>query len=247
MTKTIAISGKGGTGKSTLSSMIIRNLIEMDCRPVLAVDADPNACLALMLGQEAGQTVADVREDALKKEQGKNPSMGRLETFELGCQQLLDEADGFDLLTMGRPEGPSCYCAANNVLRKFLEQLRNSYKYVVVDNEAGMEHLSRRTTNDIDLLVIVAEPTKIGFLAAKRIVELINSLPINVEKVGLIWNRIDRDFEGDLDGIEVLGSLPFDGAVEEMSIKGGTVFDLEQDSIAFSAVRNILKNIVNTL
>jgi len=158
MTTTIAISGKGGSGKTTLAAMIIRALLEhSDNGAVLAVDADPNSCLGLMLGVKPVCTVADIREDARAKPPS-NAGMDRVRSVEYGIQQAITEAQGFDLLTMGRPEGPSCYCAVNNMLRKFLDELSSQYRFVVIDNEAGMEHLSRRTTNNVDLLCIVSEP-----------------------------------------------------------------------------------------
>jgi len=157
MATTIAVSGKGGSGKTTLAAMIIRSLLERGRRgAILAVDADPNSCLAMALGVQVIATIADIREQASTK-QPTNPGADRLRTFEYGIQQAITEADGFDLLAMGRPEGPGCYCAANNMLRQFMDKLSGQYEYVIIDNEAGMEHLSRRTTNNVDLLYIVAE------------------------------------------------------------------------------------------
>jgi len=150
MATTIAISGKGGSGKTTLAAMIIRFLLaQTDRKTVLVVDADPNACLGLTLGVQPTGTIANIRE--MKP---SSAGMDRLRSFEYNMQQAITEADGFDLLTMGRPEGPGCYCAANNILRTFMDKLSSTYGYVVVDNEAGMEHLSRRTTNNVDLLCI---------------------------------------------------------------------------------------------
>jgi len=142
---------------------------------------------------------------------------------------------------MGRPEGPGCYCAANNLLRTFLDRLSNSYGYVVTDNEAGMEHLSRRTTNNVDLLAIVSEPTKVGILTTRRIAELVESLPITINEVGIIWNRIDEQPKAKVDGIGVLGHVPYDESVFDIAMAGKTVFDLEADSIALAAVQKILQ------
>ena len=167
MAITIAVSGKGGSGKTTMAAMITRILATAGSGPVLAVDADPNSCLGLTLGLKSAGTIAQIREDVVQKP-ANNTGLDRVRTFEYGIQQAITEADGFDLLTMGRPEGPRCYCSANNILRQFLNKLSSQYAYVVVDNEAGMEHLSRRTTNDVDLLCIVAEQTPIGFVTAKK-------------------------------------------------------------------------------
>ena len=207
----------------------------------MAVDADPNACLGLSLGLESGNTIADLREDILKQKPAPQQGMGRLEAFEFGCEQLLTEAKGFDLVTMGRPEGPGCYCAINNVLRKFLDQLAQSYEFVVIDNEAGMEHISRRTTNNVDLLVVVADTSKVGVSTARRIVELTSSLPVTIGRVGIVWNRTDRAADDDVHGTAVLGTVPHDEDVANCSMKGETVFDLNGDCAALSAVRQILQ------
>jgi CO dehydrogenase maturation factor len=149
MTTTIAISGKGGSGKTTVAAMIIRVLLERASHEaILAVDADPNSCLGLMLGISSARTVADIREEA----RGKSPSQAgvdKLRSVEYGIQQTMTEAKGFDLLTMGRPEGPSCYCAVNNMLRRFLDALSSKYQYVVLDNEAGMDSETRRATSNL--------------------------------------------------------------------------------------------------
>ncbi|KPL22993.1 MAG: hypothetical protein AMJ75_06990 [Phycisphaerae bacterium SM1_79] len=241
MTTTIAISGKGGSGKTTIAAMMVRYLVEqMGSGAVLAVDADPNSCLGLMLGVEPAGIVADIREEARSKAPSSG-GMDKLRTVEYGLQQVITESEGFDLLTMGRPEGPSCYCAVNNMLRKFLDDLSSQYRYVIIDNEAGMEHLSRRTTNNVDLLFIVAEPTPIGSVTAKRIFELAEQLPISVKQIGIIWNKANNNKK--MNGIEIFGYIPYDEAVIEMSMQGKTVFDLKDDSLALEAVSKILENI----
>jgi CO dehydrogenase maturation factor len=191
MTTTIAVSGKGGSGKTTIAAMMVRYLVEHEKNgAVLAVDADPNSCLGLTLGIEPEGIIADIREEAISKSPN-NPGVDRLRKVEYGIQQAITEANGFDLLTMGRPEGPSCYCAVNNMLRKFLDKLSSQYKYVVIDNEAGMEHLSRRTTNNVDFLFVVAEQTPVGELTAGRILELTQKLPIIVKQKRIVWNKMN--------------------------------------------------------
>ena len=239
MATTIAISGKGGSGKTTLAAMIIRFLLaQADRKTVLAVDADPNSCLGVMLGVQPAATVADIREDTRTKPPS-NAGMDKVRSVEYGIQQAITEAEGFDLLTMGRPEGPSCYCAVNNMLRKFMDELSSQYQYVIIDNEAGMEHLSRRTTNNVDLLCIVAEQTSIGALTARRIFDLAKQLPIVVRQIGVIWNKAELDKK--LDGINIFGHIPYDKAVFDASMQGKTIFDLEADSLAFLAVRRIIE------
>ncbi len=242
MAITIAISGKGGSGKTTLSAMLIRTLIEQSAGSVLAVDADPNSCLGLTIGVEPNETIAAIREQA-RTQTPANSGMERGRAFEFGIQRAIAEAKGFDLLTMGKPEGPSCYCAANNLLRTFLDKLSSSYGFVVIDNEAGMEHLSRRTTNHVDLLCIAAEPNHIGQITAQRIYELVKQLPITVKQIGIIWNKVDN--AQSIDGIATLGCVPFDKAIAEHSANNKTIFDIENNSPALSAVRSIIKEKLN--
>ena len=240
MATTIAVSGKGGSGKTTLAAMIIRWLLERGSSNVLGVDADPNSCLALTLGVEPTGTIAEIREGA-RARPATNAGGDRLRAFEYGIQQAITEAKGFDLLTMGRPEGPDCYCAANNMLRQFMDKLSSQYEYVVIDNEAGMEHLSRRTTNDVDLLYIVAEPTSIGVVTVKRIAD---ELRISVKDIGVVWNKSESapDDGTGVQGIATFGCIPTDKSVFEASVKGKTIFEIDQSSAAYSAVCGILED-----
>ena len=249
MATTIAISGKGGAGKTTLSAMVIRFLLKRkESSAILAVDADPNSCLGSMLGIQPAGTIADIREDARAKAPG-NTGEDRLRSFEYGIQQAITEADGFDLLTMGRPEGPGCYCAVNNLLRKYLDKLSSQYEYVVIDNEAGMEHLSRRTTNNVDILCIVTEINSLGAATARRIYELAKKLPVSVKKVGVLWNKVEANpvqaSDLRLEGVEVFGCVPLDRSVFEGSMKGKTIFELEDKAPAFLAVSEMLERKLN--
>jgi CO dehydrogenase maturation factor len=248
MTTTIAISGKGGSGKTTLAAMFVRLLAARKGGSVLAVDADPNSCLGLTLGVPPVVTVAQLREQSRLKQ--PHAGMDKVRSFEYDIQQAVAEADGFDLLTMGRPEGPNCYCAVNNLLRQFLNKLAAAYHFVVIDNEAGMEHLSRRTTNNVELLCIVAEPTPLGTETARRIYELTKSLPISVKQIGIIWNNTTpaRQQPSDnkkLSDMETLGSVLFDQSVYDAAMRSKTIFDIEDGSIALSAVSGILDKTLN--
>jgi len=236
----IAISGKGGTGKTTIAALMVRCLKGKSRKAVLAVDADANACLGLALGVEPVRTVSDIRDEVLNQKTAPGQGINRLDQFEYGVHQVLTEAEGFDLLTMGRPEGPKCYCSVNNIIRKFMDELSDSYGYVVNDNEAGMEHLSRRTTNNVDVLAIVAEPTVVGITTAQRIIQLADYLPINVKEIGIIWNKTKTP--PDIDGINVLGCIPVDEAIFRASMKGSNVFELEPDNPALLAVRKIIEH-----
>jgi len=221
----IAVSGKGGVGKSTISSFIIRQLVLSKKSPVLAVDADPNSNLGYYLGIDcsAGTSISDLREDEFKK----NPSgISKVDWLNIKMQECIFETDkGFDLLVMGRPEGPGCYCAVNNLLRDFLGKISRQYPFVVIDNEAGMEHLSRRNNNEIDMLFIVAEPTNISFLAAENIKNTAEHLPIKIRKKYLVVNKSrpflkERDkYQNEklknIDGLDMIGYVRYNKNVSD--------------------------------
>lgn len=185
----LAFGGKGGSGKTTLAAMTIRQLIRNAVSPILAVDADPNANLALTLGTEPADTIADLR-DRMGQAAQKVTEIPKQRLMDQWLAQLLSEQAGFDLLTMGRPEGPKCYCYVNALLRRYLEVLRGNYAAVVVDCEAGMEFLSRLTVGDVDVLVMVAEATPVGLLDAARIGRLADALPMKVRRRVLAINKL---------------------------------------------------------
>jgi len=189
MSRLIAITGKGGTGKTTLAACLVRLLIENGTRPVLAVDADPNSTLAPLLGMRLTPTISDIRQEVLEsKSHVSEITKERLLDQKIG--ECLQEADGFDLLTMGRPEGPSCYCYVNNLLRRALSTLKANYRAVVVDNEAGMEHLSRMNTDAISCMALVSEPTLVSARSVLRILDLSATLPVRVERKAIVWNKV---------------------------------------------------------
>lgn len=234
MSWTLAITGKGGVGKSTLAALTVRWLVERRRGPVLAVDADPNTSLDLMLGVKAVCTVGGVREEAKRLAQGDSAGgMGKQELLDLKTQQALVEADGFDLIAMGRPEGPGCYCYANNALRAVLARLAGHYASVVIDNEAGLENLSRRTVQKSDWLVFVAEPSARGLTTALRLCELALEMKIEAGAFGLVVNRV-RD-AGALERarqlfaqtpVQMLGGLPEDAELLSHGETGESLFSL---------------------
>lgn len=241
MPYTIAVSGKGGTGKTTLSALVIRCLVERG-KTVLAVDADPNTNLNELLGLQVEETIGGVREDMRARISDIPAGMTKERFLELRIQQCIVESPRLDLVAMGHQEGPGCYCYINSLLRGYLGRLHKSYDYVVIDNEAGMEHLSRRTAGDLDLLLIVSDRTPVGLRAAQRIRGLARSLGLKVKRTGLVLNRTAPDQvagvgTGDL---EVLGSVPEDEALRGLSMDGRPVAELAGDSKALQAVRKLL-------
>ena len=187
MPKIIALAGKGGVGKTTISALLIKYLTERGMTPILAVDADANANLNELLGLELGTTIGQIRKE-LKGDMP--PNMTRDQYMEMKVHQSLVEATGFDLMAMGQPDGPGCYCAANQHLAMTMDHLAANYQYIVVDNEAGMEHLSRMNLRDIDYLIVVSDPSARGIMTAKRIAELTGPLGIRIKKKCLIVNRV---------------------------------------------------------
>lgn len=246
MTLTIAVAGKGGIGKTTLAALLVRSLRDLGAGPVLAVDADPNSNLAEALGVEPGKPLAEIREAGSSPEGSPASGIGRVRVVGDELQRAIVEAEGFDLITMGRPEGPRCYCAVNNLLRSALDSLAKNYRTVVVDNEAGMEHLSRRTTNDVDALIVMMNPTLPSLRAARRILELSRELPIQVRRRMTLVNRVGPQGVPDevqhelarLQG-ERLPDVPQDGAVEQAGAVGRDVMSLPADTAALAAMRRV--------
>lgn len=192
-TFTVAVAGKGGVGKTTFSALAVRHLHESTGEVVLAVDADPNANLHAKLGTEHGRTIGDIREEMLKEADQLPAGVSKQEHVDYQIRLALTEGDGFDLLTMGRQEGAGCYCYVNNILRTFVDSLSERYKFIVIDNEAGMEHLSRRTTRRSDVLFIVADASKAALESAVRIAALAREMDLEIGRVALVRNMVGHD------------------------------------------------------
>ena len=251
MSYTIAICGKGGTGKTTLAGLVIRWLLKNHKGDsVLAVDADPNANLDETLGIKAENSIVAIADEIAKDPSRIPKGMTKDKFLEYRIQDSLIEADGFDLLTMGRPEGPGCYCFVNNLLRTLIEKLSKSYPYVVIDNEAGMEHLSRRTTRIMDLLFIVSDYTLVGLRSAKRILDLAKELEIKVKDTRLVINRAPEKLnqlkeEIDRIGIPLAGIIQEDEEVLKLSLGSGNIRSLSEDAKVVKAADSFFGGLVD--
>ncbi|NOY45434.1 MAG: AAA family ATPase [Deltaproteobacteria bacterium] len=239
----IAVAGKGGTGKTTVAGLILRHLVERQAGRVLAIDADANMNLNEVLGLEVHQTIGQIREGLSNVPAG----MTKDAYINYKTQECLIEADGFDLIVMGRPEGPGCYCYANTLCKKYMDEIADNYAFVVLDNEAGMEHLSRRTTHNMDLMFAVTDSSVRGVQAAGRIRDLVDELKLNIGKIAVIVNRVDGGLpeatarELDRLGLELAGVVPNDPNVYEYDLEGKPTFQLPADSAAVRAVGEIVE------
>jgi len=245
MPKVIAIAGKGGVGKTTFAGMLVRYIIEeLKDGPVLAVDADPNSNLNELLGVAVKITIGEARE-LMKMDVPSG--MTKDVWFEYKVNEAVIEGKGFDLLVMGRPEGPGCYCAANNLAKKSIDALKGNYANVVVDNEAGMEHISRLVTQDIDHLYVISDAAPRGILTAKRILELTRGLNLNIKNTHVVINRLHENKKQSLLNIAFHNNLTLDGFIRNDEvlaaddIEGEPIFKLEKESMALEDAYNIFK------
>ena len=249
--KTIAISGKGGTGKTTLSALTIRWLSQHKASPILAVDADANVNLNDLLGVELKDTLGSIREEMKIKVHKLAGGMTKQQFLEYKIQAALVETPDFDLIAMGRPEGPGCYCYANNLLRDILKTLSANYKYVVIDNQAGMEHLSRQTSQNIDYLLIISDPSVRGIRAAGKISRLNEELNTRVREKHLILNRVQDSVSQEAkdtiqdEGLKLLASIPNDSKLLELDQRGKTIDSVADDSPAYKELDRLLKKLLN--
>ena len=251
MTISIAVAGKGGSGKTSLASLVIRHLKQNGSGPVLAVDADPNANLGESLGlgikQTIGSIIASFNEEKINIPSG----MTKEAYLEYRLNEALVEGKGLDLLTMGRGEGPACYCYPNLLLRKFIDALADNYAYVVMDNEAGMEHLSRRTTQHVDELLIISNHSVKGVRTVARIKDLVTKLKLHVKRQSVIINfapaELDPLVKEELSrlGIAPTATIPLDEEVYNYDLKLKPLLDLPDNSKAVMAVSGLMANLLN--
>jgi CO dehydrogenase maturation factor len=262
MTITIALAGKGGVGKTTIAAMAIKYLAQSQDGAILAIDADPSSNLNMVLGLDLEWTVGDIREDMLAQVKGSlaagGAAMGTLpggvskrDYLDYQIRSSLAEGSRFDLIAMGRSEGSGCYCAVNHNLREVVDAISKNYRYVVIDNEAGMEHLSRRTTRAVQHLLVVSDPTQRGLVAAERIAAFRKELDIEIENAYLILNRLSGPVPPALQAqierldIPLLGVVPADGELTSFEFSGRPLVEVGNESPVYQAVANMMKEILN--
>jgi CO dehydrogenase maturation factor len=261
MTTTIALAGKGGVGKTTIAAMLVKYLSQSQDGAILAIDADPSSNLNMVLGLDLDWTVGDIREDMLSQVKNSltagGAAMGALpggvskrEYLDYQVRNSLAEGARYDLIAMGRSEGPGCYCAVNHNLREVVDAMSRNYRYVVIDNEAGMEHLSRRTTRDVQHLLVVSDPTQRGLVAAQRIAGFRDELDIDIENAYLILNRVNGPLPAELEefieklDIPLLGLVPADAELASFEFSGRPLVDLGDDSPVYSKVAEMMREML---
>jgi CO dehydrogenase maturation factor len=248
MPYSVALAGKGGTGKTTMAGMLIKYLLKKNKIPILAVDADCNANLNEVLGVKIVDTLGNAREEMKK---GDVPSGMTKDIFmEMKLEGAVVEADGFDLIVMGQPEGAGCYCAANSLLTNYLERLSGNYPYMVMDNEAGMEHISRLTTKNVDILLIVSDSSRRGLQAAVRIEELARCLKIGVGKSYVVINQARQTPPEQAmqmiknANLELIGTVPEDEVIYDYDFNGRPTIEMPEDSKSVKAAFEIFDKII---
>ena len=261
MTTTIALAGKGGVGKTTVSGMIIKYLAQNQPGSILAIDADPSSNLNMVLGLDLEWTVGEIREDMLEQVKvslaqggaamGAMPGgVNKRDYLDYQIRSSLSEGSRFDLIAMGRGEGQGCYCAVNHNLREVIDGMSKHYAYVVIDNEAGMEHLSRRTTRDVQHMFIVSDPTQRGLVTAQRIADMRKELDINIENAHLVVNRLRgemppalKEFTDKLD-VPLLATIPADDKLAEFEFSGKPLVELGDESPVYQAVEEMMSRVL---
>jgi CO dehydrogenase maturation factor len=261
MSITVALAGKGGVGKTTIAGMVIKFLVNQHAGPVLAIDADPSSNLNMVLGLDLEWTVGDIREGLLSKVKSSlttgGAAMGSLpggvtkrEYLDYEIRSSLAEGNQFDLIAMGRSEGPGCYCAVNHNLREVVDDISRNYKYIVIDNEAGMEHLSRRTTRDVQHLLIVTDPSQRGIVAAERIAGFRKEFDIHIENVYLILNRLNNEIPESIQTriakleIPLLGTIPTSAEITDLDYRGQPLIEVSEESVIFQKVSAMMRSIL---
>jgi CO dehydrogenase maturation factor len=250
LTIKIAVAGKGGCGKTSLTALVIRYLKKNDKVPILAVDADPNANLGESIGLKVGQTIGTILDGFQHDKISIPPGMTKEAWLEYKLNETIVENEGIDLITMGRGQGPECYCYPNLILKKFIEGLSDSYAYVVMDNEAGMEHLSRKTTDEVDALLLVSNHSVKGIRAIARILELVSELKLRVKKkviiINLVPDTLDPLVAAELHrlGLKADVIIPEDKTIYRFDLEQKPLMEMPDVSPAVQAVAKMMTGLI---
>jgi CO dehydrogenase maturation factor len=251
LSKNIAVAGKGGNGKTSITTLIIRYLLDQNLTPILAVDADANANLGESLGLKVADTLGSIVASFNEEKISIPQSMTKEAYLQVKLNGAMVESKGLDLLTMGRGEGAECYCYPNLLLRKFMDELSHSYKFVVMDNEAGMEHLSRRTTQNIDELLLISDHSMKGIRTVARLRELVAELKLSVKRMSIVINAVGDGIDPVLKeemnklGIEPTTTIPFDEQIREYDLQQKPLSQLPDTSRAVAAVNNLMEQLLH--
>jgi len=251
--KRIAVAGKGGTGKTSLTGMLIYHLVKANKTPILAVDADPNSNLNEVLGLEIEESIGSIREEVNWAERTGTPipgGMTKTAYLEYRLNQAVEEGEGYDMIVMGRSQGEGCYCYVNGILKRQIDSIAGNYKHLVIDNEAGLEHISRGTVGQIDLLLLVSDHSYRSIQAAGRVQELVHELELKIPKLGLIINKAPDGKVADSileeverQKLEIFGVVPMDMQVFEYDSTGKPLAQLPDDSASKMAMEEIMKKL----
>jgi CO dehydrogenase maturation factor len=246
--RTIAITGKGGTGKTAITALLIRHLVSTG-REILAIDADPDTNLPETLGCEVEKTIGDMKEFMMTERDNMPPDTNKESVFESRIYEVLTEMPEYDLLVMGRPEGSGCYCYVNNLLRGIMDRMVGNYDIVILDTEAGLEHFSRRIIRNVDDLIVVTDGSRRGLRTAERIRELVEELETHVGNIYVIANKVTHETKETIKqtaedlGLTIIGLVPADEMIVERDLNGKPLFDLPDESAAVTEVNKIAERL----
>lgn len=253
MSKLIGFIGKGGTGKSTITALFLKYVLQKNVKPILVIDTDPNACLGELLELHVENTIGNIRQKLLNKKYEYSASISKYDYCEYALNNAIVESKGFDLIVMGRSDGPGCYCYVNNIVKLMIEKLKKNYKLIIVDCEAGLEHLSRRTLGDINISFIIADLSRKGILTGVKQVELMKELEIQTDENYLLINDVIdedkiKDFEkliqeSDNEELKYLGIIHHDENILKYELNQNSLLDLPDDSKSYRDLRNIITKI----
>ncbi len=251
MGKTIAITGKGGTGKTALTAMLIRDLVKNSNSKysILAIDADPDANLADALGVKVNKTIGDAREFMQEARYTTPPDTDKQALFESKLFEILMEEDGYDLLVMGKSEGSGCYCFVNNLLRGIMDKTVNNYDLIIIDTPAGLEHFSRKTIPDLDVLIVVTDESRRGLTTGERIRDLAKEIELKYKDLYVVVNKVTPERKdivletANSLGLKVIGTIPYDERLAKFDLVGDPLMDLPDDTPAVIEMKHVVNGI----